>query len=88
MRLQLYHCKIQLPETNGEYQRTGSGLFDVRKGFGVIAVFGVEMMGCKRENMNAWIIYVACDQSVIFIRDACFMGRTEDLVYDFVYISN
>ena len=54
----------------------------------MIAVFGVGMMGCKRENMNAWSICVACDQSVIFIRDAYFMGRTEDLVYDFIYISN
>ena len=54
----------------------------------MIALFGVEMMGCKRENMNAWSIYVVCDQSVTFIRDVYFIGRTEDLVYDFIYISN
>ena len=51
-------------------------------------MFGAEMVGCKRENMNVWSAYVACDQSVIFIRDAYFMGRTQDLVHDFIYISN
>ena len=51
-------------------------------------MFGAEMMECKRQNMNTWSICVACGQSVIFIRDAYFMGKTEDLVYDFVYISN
>ena len=51
-------------------------------------MFGAEIMGCKRENMNAWSAYVVCDQSVIFIRDAYFMGRTEDLVCDFIYVSN
>ena len=51
-------------------------------------MFGAGMMGCKRKNMNARSASVARGQSVIFIPDAYFMGRIEDLVYDFIYISN
>ena len=51
----------------------------------MIAVFGAEIIECKRKNMNAWNIH---DQSVIFSHDAHFMGRTEDPVYDFIHISN